>query len=60
MTTAEIIYGIVTGLSLVAGFVMEWSRGGDFGARLSAIESQNLGERMASIEAIHDRMRRAV
>lgn len=59
MTPAEYIYGIITGLSLVAGFVIEWRRGGDFGARLSAIEAQNLGERVAVIESTHERVRRS-
>jgi len=58
MSPAEYIYGIVAGLSLVAGFVIEWRRGGDFGARLSAIEALNLGESVANIEAAQDRMRR--
>lgn len=58
MTTAEIIYGIVTGLSLVAGFVMEWRRGGDFNARLAAIEAENLGARVAAIEQARERMQR--
>ena len=60
MSPAEYIYGIVAGLSLVAGFVIEWRRGGDFNARLAALEQENLPARVAQIEATQDRMRRAV
>jgi len=58
MTPAEIIYGIITGLSLIAGFVIEWRRGGDFGSRLSAIEAENLGARVTAIEQARERMQR--
>ena len=56
----ELVYAVVTGLALVAGFVIEWRRGGNFEGRLAALEQQNLGARVEAIEATHDRMRRAV
>lgn len=60
MSPAEYIYGIVAGLALVIGSIIEWRRGGDFGARLSALESEQLAERVGNLEAAQDRMRRAV
>lgn len=60
MSPAECIYGIVAGLSPVAGFVIEWRRGGDFGARLAALEAERLPERVGELEAVQGRMRRSM
>jgi hypothetical protein len=60
MSPAEYVYAIVAGLSLVGGFVLEWRRGGDFAARLAALEQQDLPVRVATIEAMQDRMRRSM
>jgi hypothetical protein len=58
MSPAEYVYAIVAGLSLVGGFVLEWRRGGDFGARLAALEVENLADRVANIEQARERMQR--
>lgn len=60
MSAAELIYAIVTGLALVAGFIIEWRRGGDFAGRLEALERQRLPDRVAEVEATLDRFRRSV
>ena len=60
MTVAELVYAIVTGLALVAGFIIEWRRGGDFAGRLEALEQQRLPERLVEVEATLDRVRRSV
>lgn len=60
MSLHELIYAVVTGLALIAGFVIEWRRGGDFAGRLQAIEEQNLAARVDALEQAHDRFRRAL
>ena len=60
MPLAELIYGCVLGLAAIGGFVVEWRRGSHVEARLVALESQDLPDRVFAIEATIDRMRRAV
>ena len=60
MTHFEILYGIVAGLALVIGAVLEWRRGGDQSARLAALEAQNLGHRVAELEHTLDRIKRGL
>lgn len=60
MSLFDLIYALVTGLALVAGFVIEWRRGGNFDGRLTALEKQDLGGRLAALEATQERMRRAI
>lgn len=60
MSLFDLIYALVTGLALVAGFVIEWRRGGNFDGRLTALEQQDLGGRLAALEATQERMQRAV
>ena len=60
MSLHELIYAVVTSLALIAGFVIEWRRGGDFIGRLRVLEEQNLGARVYAIEQTLDRFRRSV
>lgn len=59
----DLIYAVVTGLALIAGFVIEWRRGGDFEGRLAALEAAaeragNHEHRIANLEGTMERFRR--
>ena len=54
MSLFDLIYALVTGLALIAGFVIEWRRGGNFDGRLTALEQQDLNVRLGLLEAVHD------
>ena len=60
MTSLELIYGLVLGLAAIGGFIIEWRRGSDFGSRIAALEAQDLPLRVATVEAVLERVRRSV